>query len=126
MNGINLAGELNGAIRKLREEDLIVTGDISDTHHTFDELYEHRCFLFAVICNLFPRKAWKSLHHSDGTMYEGMFIVGIDTPEGTYSYHYEMEQWSLFTVPEWDRAPEWDGHKPKDIDRLFSLLKQED
>lgn len=99
--------------------------DISDGYHTFDELYHHRMCLFSVICNLFPDKSWKSWKHHDDTMYDDYFIVGIDCPEGQYSYHYHKSKWDMFKVKELANAPEWDGHKPEDITRLFSLLPQE-
>lgn len=67
------------------------------------------------------KHAWKSWKHHDGTMYEDYFIVGIDTPEGQYSYHYHKSMWSYFRVTERHNAPKWDGHKPKDIERLLSL-----
>lgn len=98
-------------------------GEISDGYHTFDELYHHRMVLFAIICNIADDgDAWKSKLHHDGTMYDDYFIVGINTPEGQYSYHYHMDNWDTFQVTELDFAPEWDGHKPEDITRLFSLL----
>lgn len=97
-------------------------GEISDGDHTFNELYYHRMVLFSIICNQNNGMAWKSRKHSDGTMYEDYFIVGIFTPEGDYSYHYHKEHWTRFQVMELETAPIWDGHKPSDIDRLFSLL----
>lgn len=98
-------------------------GEVSDGSHTFNELYYHRMVLFAVICNQNRNRAWKSWKHADGTMYDNYFIVGINTPEGQYSYHYEKSYWHYFQVQELPNAPEWDGHKPGDIGRLFSLLK---
>lgn len=99
-----------------------INGNTSDGYHTFNELYHHRAILFAVICNANKDKAWKSKKHSDGTMYDGMFIVGINTPHGEYTYHYNIEPyWNLFDVKTLAFAPEWDGHKPEDIDRLLSL-----
>ena len=95
---------------------------ISDGYHTFAELYHHRMVLFAITCMAFSRTAWKSKLHHDGTMYDDYFIVGVTTPSGDYSYHYHMDNWDYFKVTELDRAPEWDGHKPEDIDRLFTLL----
>ena len=78
--------------------------------------------MFSVICNTHKNKAWKSQLHHDGTMFDGnMFIVGIDTPKGQYSYHYHMEMWDYFEVKELDNAPEYDGHEPRDIIRLLSL-----
>ena len=97
-------------------------GKISDGYHTFEELYYHRMILFAVICNQNSRNAWKSKLHADGTMYEDYFIVGVTTPKGDYSYHYHIDYWDKFDVAEIKKAPEWDGHKPEDIGRLFSLL----
>lgn len=100
-------------------------GDLSDGYHTFNELYHHRAILFSVICNSFKSCAWKSKKHSDGTMYDGMFIVGIDTPEGSATYHYDIESyWNMFDVKELDKAPEWDGHTPDDaISRIAGLSK---
>lgn len=99
----------------------IKTGELSDGYHTFNELYYHRAVLFSVICNSHKDIAWKSKKHHDGTMYNGMFIVGIDTSQGQYSYHYDMNIWSMFDVKELEYAPKFDGHKPSDIDRLLSL-----
>ena len=109
--------KINNMIDKLDDK-----GQISDGSHTFNELYYHRMVLFSVICNSHKDRCYKSKLHDDGTMYPGYFIVGINTPEGDYSYHYEMKYWNYFDVPEIDRAPEWDGHKPEDVTRLVSLL----
>ncbi|UUV46793.1 hypothetical protein [Bacillus phage vB_BanS-Thrax4] len=103
--------------------DLIMrVGEFSDGYHTFDELYEHRMMLFLVICHTYKEQAWKSMLHSDGTMFDGSFIVGVTTPEGQYSYHYREQDYHLFKVKELEYAPEYDGHQPKDITRLLSLL----
>lgn len=102
--------------------DKLRAGEISDGYHTFNELYHHRAVLFSIICNQNKDIAWKSKLHSDGTMYDEMFIVGITTPQGQYSYHYDINLWSLFDVEELDKAPEYDGHLPKDIERLKSIL----
>ena len=102
----------------------VSVGDFSDGYHTFNELYEHRTALFAILCRTYPERAWKSCFHSDGEMFDGMFIAGLETPEGTYTYHCENKYWAMFDgVPELTRSPEWDGHEPKDYGRLFSLLK---
>ncbi|UGO50987.1 hypothetical protein PQE70_gp134 [Bacillus phage vB_BanS_Nate] len=101
---------------------LTKVGEFSDGYHTFNELYYHRMILFKVICHMHPDKAWKSWKHSDGTMFDGSFIVGITTPEGQYTYHYKEDNYDKFKVKELDFAPEYDGHQPKDITRLLSLL----
>lgn len=98
-------------------------GEFSDGYHTFNELYHHRAVLFSVICNMFPDIAWKSKIHDDGTMYDGMFIVGINTPEGQATYHYDLEPyWNMFKVKELEKAPKYDGHTPNDaINRIGKL-----
>lgn len=98
-------------------------GDLSDGYHTFNELYHHRAILFSVICNLFPHKAWKSKLHDTGDMYDGMFIVGIETPRGQATYHYDINPyWDMFKVKELEKAPKWDWHTPQDaIDRISAI-----
>ena len=100
-----------------------VTGDTSDGYHTFDELYHHRAVLFSVIVSSHRGIAWKARRHHDGTMYEGMFIVGLDTPWGQASYHYDIDPyWGMFDCDERESAPEWDGHTPDEaIERIGKL-----
>ena len=98
-------------------------GDVSDGYHTFNELYHHRAILFSVICNIFPEKSWKSKSHDDGTMFANMFIVGIDTPQGQATYHYDVNPyWNMFKVKSLDNAPKYDGHTPQQaIERIATL-----
>lgn len=100
-----------------------ITGETSDGYHTFNELYHHRAVLFSVIVKAFEDKAWKSRKHHDGTMYDGMFIVGIETPDGQATYHYDIEPyWDMFQCKELEYAPEWDGHTPAQaIERIGKL-----
>ena len=109
--------EVNKMIRELTDK-----GEVSDGSHTFNELYYHRMILFSVICNQNSNKAWKSWKHHDGTMYEDYFIVGIDTPQGQFTYHYHKSHWDNFRAKELEFAPMWDGHESKDVVRLLSLL----
>lgn len=88
-------------------------GCTSDGYHTFDELYRHRGILFTMVCSDHQEIAWKSLKHHDGTMYDGMFICGIDTPYGQATYHMDIKPfWEMMKVKELPIAPEWDGHTP--------------
>lgn len=101
-------------------------GEISDGYHSFNELYDHRAKLFSVICNSNKELAWKSKLHDTGDMYDGMFIVGIDTPNGQATYHYDIElYWDMFDVKELKKAPKWDGHTSSEaIERILSLSKR--
>lgn len=97
--------------------------DLSDGFHTFRQLYYQRMMLFATIVKQNKNKAWKSLRHEDGELCfgGGWFIVGVDTPEGSYTYHYEDNFYSLFDCEELERGKHWDGHTEKDVTRLLSL-----
>lgn len=98
--------------------------DISDGFHTFRELYAQRAVLWAVLLALCQEGSWKSWKHEDGTMYDGMFIAGLETPEGQYTFHIDAEWWDTYKIKELPNAPRWDGHKPEDITRLFALLAE--
>jgi hypothetical protein len=97
--------------------------DLSDGFHTFRQLYYQRMMLFAVIAKQNKDRAWKSLRHEDGELCfgGGWFIVGIDTPEGSYTYHYENKYFDLFDCEILDYGKHWDGHTEKDVTRLLSL-----
>lgn len=104
-----------------------ITGETSDGYHTFDELYDHRAKLFSVIVSTFQDRAWKSKAHNDGTMFDGMFIVGVETPEGQATYHYDIDPyWDMFECEELEKAPKWDGHTSDEaISRVLSLKEVE-
>jgi hypothetical protein len=128
-NGFNInnINNLNESIKKLKEQDKIETSLISDEYHTFDELYFHRMILFSVICKMFKKEAWRSKKHYDNTMFDDYFIVGVNTPNGQYSYHYHKNFWNYFDeIKELEKDPEWDGHTPDNIERLLSLLSDKD
>jgi hypothetical protein len=98
----------------------IDSGKVSDGHHTFDELYQHRAVLFAVVTALSAQRTWRSKAHEDGSMFDGMFIVGMNTAGGPISYHIEAAYWEMFDHCEtMDAAPHYDGYSPADVvDRL--------
>lgn len=97
-------------------------GELSDGYHSFDDLYKHRAVLTALSFIHLPY-AWKSKVHEDGSMFDGMFIVGAPTPYGMITYHYELEYWELFKIPELPHAPHFDGHTPSDvIDRIRKYI----
>lgn len=96
---------------------------LSDGYHTFDELYHHRAVLFSVIVSEHKGIAWKSKLHDDGTMYDDMLIVGVNTPHGQAAYHYNIDPyWDIFDCVELPNAPAWDGHTPAEaIERIGGL-----
>ena len=98
-------------------------GELSDTYHSFNDLYKHRTILSALLFLNFPY-SWKSKIHEDGTMYDGMFVTGFPTPTGMVSYHYDLEYWDLFKIPEIPHAPHFDGYTDNDVlIRLTNIIK---
>lgn len=98
------------------------SGEISDGYHTFNELYEHRNWLFIQMCEWIREAGygcWKSKKHSDGSEIEGWFIAGYGTKAGEQiTYHLPMRLWDScdsFVFEELEKAPEWDGHTPNDV-----------
>lgn len=104
-----------------------INGQTSDGCHTFDELYHHRAVLFSIIVHNYPELSWKSKLHCTGDMLDGMFIVGIDTPYGQATYHYDLDPyWDMFDCKELEFAPEWDGHTADQaIERIGKLRMKE-
>ena len=128
MNDKLVVKMINDMIKTSRLDGKISTKDISDVYHTFRQLYNHRTILFAIVCNAYPDISWKSKKHFDeenDPMFNGDFIAGINTPEGTATYHMKLEYWDLFNIPEIEQAYPYDGHNSdEDLKRLVSLISQ--
>lgn len=108
-------------INEVKETGMSV-GELSDTYHSFNDLYDHRMILSAFAMMNMPY-AWKAKTHEDGSMFDGMFVVGAPTPDGMITYHYDLEYWNLFKIPEIPHAPHFDGHTPEDvINRIKSWI----
>lgn len=96
--------------------------EISDGYHTFGDLYDHRRALTAALAMSLPSWRSKAHHPEDSPMFEGgYFIIGIDLPTGTITYHYKLSHWDDFSgVDELEHAPKWDGLPPSGtVDRLL-------
>lgn len=106
-----------------KSAEITVTGSTSDGYHTFDELYEHRTTLFIALCSEIDARTetgyvWRSKKHSDGSMFDGWFIMGIGTlPGSQITYHLPMSRWSDtdWLGTERPTAPEFDGHSASDV-----------
>jgi len=93
------------------------TNNVSDGYHTFGQLYDHRITLYIALAKKMASDVWRSVHHSDGSMYEGWFILGINKEKGKQiTYHIPMERWEETDFAEnLPMAPEWDGHTSEDV-----------
>ncbi len=120
--------ELNNLIQIEKINGNISVKQISDGHHTFEDLYKNRLILFCVLCNSNPNISWKSKKHFDeenDPMFNGDFIAGINTPEGIATYHFKLEFWNLFQIPEIEKAPRYDNYDNATVlKRIYSLSKK--
>lgn len=98
------------------------TNLISDGYHTFGELYDHRIALFIALCKQLhitneDSPVWKSRQHSDGSSFDGWFIMGIFTEHGKQiTYHLPDSKWEQTAfAEERAHAPEWDGHTAAEV-----------
>jgi hypothetical protein len=96
---------------------------ISDGYHTFDELYEHRCLLFILLCLTSRRiTRWKN-----DPSFEGWPCLYLETPAGQISYHVPAKYLPLFENKiAQDDEYKWDGHTPQiTIERLVEYAKEQ-
>lgn len=110
-----------------------ISGSTSDGYHTFDELYEHRHTLWIALCrtlyfaycdHAMPSPFWRTSFHSDGSAYEGWFLLGMYTEPGKQiTYHLPQSQWNQCSFAAiLERAPEFDGHTSADVlERIAKL-----
>lgn len=136
---INSQTDVDGFIER-DNTTYIWADDVSDNYHTMDELYEHKYALFYALIKIYDNyitpmgtriKCWKSKVHSDETMFDDSFIVGMTIPDRSFepdkppsyiTYHYPVSWWTRFNVITLPNAPEWDGHTSDDvIERLMNL-----
>jgi hypothetical protein len=99
----------------------INTNLISDGYHNFGELYEHRIVLWIALCKVFTETqsadVWRSIKHSDGSSWDGWFILGVGKEHGMQAtYHLPNAKWIDCEFAETlDKSPEWDGHTSDDV-----------
>jgi hypothetical protein len=112
--------------RIIQKDSGVVSGQVSDGYHTFDELYDHRIELFLTMCFMFiqgkpswdKRGVWMSRKHSDSTEFDGWFVMGIGCKDGDQiTYHLPISRWDEAAkfAAVLDKAPEWDGHTSADV-----------
>lgn len=128
---------INNQIKFSKEVDPdFKTGMISDGYHTFDELYKHRIRNYMTVCKLVSdiyasllrtkeSPVWMSEKHSDGSVWDGWFILGIFSEPGEQiTYHLPTSKWDECKrfAKVVDQAPEYDGHTSADVLERLSKL----
>ena len=78
--------------------------------------------LFVALSNCFKESSWKSKKYFNGKeLYEGRFVVGIETPNGPFVHYYDSEFWDLCECEELEVGKDWDWKALREVDRLLSL-----
>ena len=121
--------QINNDIIKLRNSGQSIK-NISDGYHTFEEYVEMRNIYFIALCNAYPEISWKSKKHYDEindpiSNFNGDFIAGINTPDGTITRHLKLKFWDDLYVPEIEKSFKYDNYTEDDMKkRLKSLNKR--
>lgn len=116
-------------VNEIIKANKLDTNKISDGYHTFEQLYEHRIILFLRLCfhvNIYNDgeiPVWRSKKHSDGTEWDGWFLLGIGIEKGEQiTYHLPIKYLEDCNWAEdLDQAPQFDGHTSEDV---LNRLKQ--
>lgn len=99
------------------DQKAMVTGETSDGHHTFNELYEHRVRLYLALCYQLGNKVF---YKKD---YDEWFCIYLETERGQISYHVP-NKWLPFAEACFTHSPDhkFDGHTGADVlERLLPL-----
>lgn len=115
--------QINAAIKE------VDSNRVSDGYHTFGELYTHRIALYIALCSVLSKDGegyvWVSKTHSDGSIWDGWFLLGIGVANGQQlTYHLPNEYWErcIEFAKVLDIAPEFDGHSSDDVlNRLINI-----
>lgn len=92
---------------------------LSDGYHTFNELYEHRIWLYRVLVNTWLFPCHKSKLHNDWTSRDWWFICMMYIDGKQISYHIPMWHYNWFLCEEREYADRRDGHKSKDVEKIL-------
>jgi len=114
------------------DDEITDTEQITDGHHSFNELYQHRHALFIALCLAHLDSSWRSKLHHDGEVPFNSggkwFIMGLNLGTGDISYHLPTAKyWELTSqIKTLERGKEWDGHSSSTvISRLEEYAQQQ-
>lgn len=117
--------EINRMIKAAVGHGWCKSGDVSDGHHTFGELYDHRNLLFIWLC--------RTLHETKNLTYQiwrkpvedGWFLMGIGFDAGKQiTYHLPEHLWQHTNfLSDVDAADyKFDGHTSREV--IKRLMKE--
>lgn len=118
-----IEGKIENFVSKGLEKGMVIEGDfnVTDSYHSFEELYAHRILLFIALMKGSPEISWKSRNHNDGTSYDGWFIAGMHLPSGDITYHISDKFWGMLqNINTLEKSPPWDGHTSEEVIRRLN------
>ena len=123
MDTITIKNPANDIVRFGSEKWVIEVNslkDVSDGYHTIDELYDHRCLLFALLCLQMKGQVFYKMDVNS----PGWFILYLETKYGQISYHLkDVFLPAIQSVAVYDADHSWDGHTSEDVlNRMNQLL----
>jgi len=135
VNTINADPEVINEVIKISG---VNTNEVSDGYHTFGELYDHRITLYIALLKSkvecwikmddrfreVKPQIWKTKAHSDGSVWDGWFILGMYKEAGEQiTYHLPLDKWNdCWFAEELEKAPIWDNHTSQDVLNRISKL----
>ena len=102
------------------------TSSVSDGHHTFCDLYDHRNMLWLLVLKHYPDIAFKTHRDENDVKEEDYFIAGLNTSFGQLTYHIPDIYWQYLNVKELPKNEDYDNHTPEDVlTRLAALIEDD-
>lgn len=126
---------IDGSLLYGLNDILDLLNNLTDEHHTMQELYDFRLIYNALLFNNWYKhnevEVYKSRKHHDGKFPfddSNWFIVIAILPNGEMvSNHYHVDYWDYFKIPSYPQAKDtFDGHTSQDVlNRLTSMINME-
>lgn len=112
-----ITGEIDKSSYNKKKNQTVIEGqlEVSDSYHSFSELYAHRIMLFISLMKSHKDISWKSRLHDDGSSYDGWFIGGMNLPSGVITYHIPDSYWSILDDINTIEKSLYDGHTADDV-----------
>ena len=79
--------------------------------------------LFVIQIQIYLGNPKKHFDEENDPMFEGCFIIGINTPTGEATYHIKLKYWEMFDVPEIEHAPKYDGYSSDEVLKRLQTLR---
>lgn len=123
--------EINKLIEVLAKSKNLKTSKLSDGYHSFCDLYDHRNYLFILLCRMFKDNAgviWRTRKDKNGKFQKDWFILGLEyiSPDETkinqITYHLPMTLWKKCRFAMTIEKSLWDGHTSADIIKLLNQM----